>query len=203
MSVCERGWLCLSFCTSLQHPLRTSYKLRLCWDCWHLKDSLLWDYTGSSPEAVWLSSVFASPVKGWNIILKCFLCFLSFFFLVYFLCHWFCIGSKNSNISIIIHSHYFKLCILADMAHEHRFIRQGHSQQSLSHTQLQQWIMFLLWFDFLHCQWNMLFVLEFTEAQNDHRRPEALRFLALTFPPPHLWRFPLYPRICLPAAYYS
>lgn len=172
--MCESKGFFLSFCISIQHPLHTRNKLRLCWACWHLKDSLLWDYTGSSPEAVWLSSVFASPVKGRDIILRYCL------FLFFFLWHWSSFGSKNFNVSITIHSHYFKLCILTDMAHNHKFIRLGHSWHSLSHIQLQQWIMFLLWFYFLHCQWNMLFVLKFAEAQNDHPRPKTLHSLALT-----------------------
>lgn len=77
--MCESKGFFLSFCISIQHPLHTRNKLRLCWACWHLKDSLLWDYTGSSPEAVWLSSVFASPVKGRDIILRYCLFFFSFY----------------------------------------------------------------------------------------------------------------------------
>lgn len=64
---------CLSLCATI-HTLHTSTKLRLCCHCWHPKDSLLWDYGLNAWGCVAFFSVFASPAKRENIILRyCFI----------------------------------------------------------------------------------------------------------------------------------
>lgn len=63
--------------------LHMSQKLWLCCHCWHLKDNLLWDYTDSTPEAVWLFFLLHFSSKRENTTPK--MAFLFSLFLLFFL----------------------------------------------------------------------------------------------------------------------
>lgn len=165
--VCEKP--CLSLCATIQHPLHTSNKLRLCCHCWHLKDSLLWDYMGSTPEAVWLFFFLCSlhQQKGKNIIVR--YCFFHFFW-------------AKLNISICCNNSQPSL----------HSVHAGwdRSQPSVHQMGLAgiQWAFTIthsaplndfcceLIFLSAKCQWNRLFCVGIWVAQNDHQRHRVLHY---------------------------